>query len=107
MRWVVIMMTAASLAACTSYPPEVPLPNPPKVEMAGIKRALLEADLAECDRLASDEVYKVGLLVRQWRRTLALYLGPEGASSNPESLAGRRGFAAECLAKKGYRQARS
>ena len=107
MRWVVIMLSAVGLAACASYPPEVPLPDPPKVEMTGVKKALYGADLADCDRLASDEVYKVGLLARHWRRTLALYQGPEGDPNNPESTAGRRDFATECLVKKGYRLARS
>jgi len=107
MRWLVIALSAVGLAACASYPPEVPLLDPPKVEMTGIKKALYEADLADCDRLASDEVYKAGLFARQWRRTLALYQGPEGDPKNPESTASRRGFAAECLVKKGYRLARS
>jgi hypothetical protein len=81
--------------------------NPPKVEMTGVKKAVYEADLTDCDRLASDEVYKVGLFARQWRRTLALYQGAEGDPDNPESLAGRRRFAAACLVSRGYRVERS
>jgi hypothetical protein len=107
MRWVGFVLLAAVLAACTGYGPEVPLPNPPKVEMAGVKKSLYEADLTECDHLASEEVYKVGLFARHLRRTLALYQGQEGASDNPESTAGRRNFTADCLVKKGYRLSRS
>jgi hypothetical protein len=81
--------------------------DPPKVVMRGINQTVYDADLTECDRLASEEVYEVGLFARHWRRTMALYRGPKGDPDNPESLAGRRWFAAACLVAKGYRLERS
>lgn len=107
MRMLAIALAALGVAACASYPPEVPMTNPPKVVMTGIKKAVYEADLTDCDRLASEEIHKVDLFARHWRRTLALYQGPEGDPDNPESPAGRRRFAAACLVQLGYRLDRS